>query len=289
MDVTPERSWFGTARMDGDAAGHFSIGFARFPGSSSASWSTMTPLNGRDRGSGIYVPGFVPHGPRDTEVHIVSVSPGFFETLGIPVLGGRSIGSRDDAAAARIAVLNRTAARFYFGDTDPLGKRIAFERKNPVQYEIVGVVNDVKHESVRAGMARFVYLADPADHRSDQPAHALRARIVSSRFAGEPGAAGDSRIRSVAADRQCADHGSPDRGDAAQGAAGDDALGGVRRPGTAARVCRPLRHTGLHRCPPHARAWDSDGAWRDAQRDGLAGAARRTRRWRGSASPSECR
>ena len=61
------------------------------PGVSGASWSTMTPLNGRDRGSGIYVPGFVPHGPRDTEVHIVSVSPGFFDTLGIPVLTGRAI------------------------------------------------------------------------------------------------------------------------------------------------------------------------------------------------------
>ena len=87
-----------------------------FPGVSGASWSTMTPLNGRDRGSGIYVPGFVPHGPRDTEVHIVSVSPGFFDTLGIPVLA--------DARSRRATIRSREsrgaephAARFYFGDS----------------------------------------------------------------------------------------------------------------------------------------------------------------------------
>ena len=160
MDVTPERSWFG--KPEWTVMQRTILDRVRaIPGVSGASWSTMTPLNGRDRGSGIYVPGFVPHGPRDTEVHIVSVSAGFFGTLGIPVLSGRAITSRDDGGAAKVAVLNRTAARFYFGDTDPIGKRIAFERENPVEYEIVGVVNDVKHESVRAGMAHFVYLPIP--------------------------------------------------------------------------------------------------------------------------------
>jgi predicted permease len=175
MDVTPERSSFG--KPEWTVMQQAILDRVRsIPGVTGASWSTMTPLNGRDRGSGVYVPGFVPHGPRDTEVHIVSVSPGFFETLGIPVLSGRAITSRDDGGAAKVAVLNRTAARFYFGDADPVGKRIAFERKNPVEYEIVGVVNDVKHESVRAGMARFVYLPIPQTiDRVNRLALAVRA------------------------------------------------------------------------------------------------------------------
>jgi putative ABC transport system permease protein len=106
MDVTPERSWFG--RPEWVVTQSTILEHVRsLPGVEAVSWSTMTPLNGRDRGSGIQVPGFVPQGPRDDEVHLVSTSPDYFATFGISVLSGRAFTSRDDAGAAKVAVLNR--------------------------------------------------------------------------------------------------------------------------------------------------------------------------------------
>ena len=60
----------------------------------------------------------------------------------------------------RVAILNETAARFYFGDRNPVGARLDFG-KTPISdgvYEVVGVVKDVKHNSLREITPRFVFL-----------------------------------------------------------------------------------------------------------------------------------
>src|SRR5207244_742354 len=88
------------------------------------------------------------------------VSDGYFETMGIPVLLGRTFTPNDNATAPRVAILNETAARFYFGDRNPVGARLDFG-KTPISdgvYEVVGVVKDVKHNSLREITPRFVFL-----------------------------------------------------------------------------------------------------------------------------------
>ena len=47
------------------------------------------------------------------------VGPGFFETIGLPIVAGRGLGVQDHAAAPRVAVVNETAARAFFGDSEP--------------------------------------------------------------------------------------------------------------------------------------------------------------------------
>ena len=144
------------------------------PSVRSASWSTMSPLSGRDRGEILDVPKFTPRTETDRQVHLVSVSPQYFATFGLPLLRGRAFTPREDNVVPNVVILNETAARFYFGDANPIGEKVKFphpgrpgdpaneiSRPGDRAYEIVGVVKDAKHESVRAQAGRFVYLPIP--------------------------------------------------------------------------------------------------------------------------------
>src|SRR5579872_2596235 len=158
MEVAPERTlsgnpvWMGLQSEIADRVG-------RMPGVRSVAWSTMTPLSGRDRGVGIDIPGFAPHAETDKHIHLVSVSPEYFATLGTPMVLGRAFTARDSGTAPSVAIINEAAARFYFGGANPIGRKMKF-MKRPVDlvYEIVGVVKDVKHVNLRAQPWRFVYI-----------------------------------------------------------------------------------------------------------------------------------
>jgi hypothetical protein len=132
------------------------------PGVQSAGWSTITPLNGRDRGEVLDIPGFSPRTETDRDVHLVSASPEYFATLSMPLLLGRTFTARDGAGAPKVAIVNETAARFYFGSADPIGRKVVFATiKGAPVYEIAGVVRDAKHESLRGQPWRFLYIPIP--------------------------------------------------------------------------------------------------------------------------------
>jgi len=81
----------------------------------------------------------------------------------VPLLLGRVFTSRDDATASKVAILNETAARFYFGNTNPIGKNVRFANYpgHDLVYEIIGVVKDAKHDSLREQPSRFIYIPIP--------------------------------------------------------------------------------------------------------------------------------
>lgn len=70
--------------------------------------------------------------------------PGYFETMGIPLLVGRSIAETDDANAPRVMVVNEALGRRLFPDGSPLGRLVAADLggDEPVPFEVVGVVAD---------------------------------------------------------------------------------------------------------------------------------------------------
>ena len=81
-------------------------------------------------------------------------------------------------------MLNRTAARFYFGDTDPIGKRIAFERRTGRGPRSSASQRREARER-RAGMARFVYLPIPQTiDRINRLTLAVRASAAAGSLAG---------------------------------------------------------------------------------------------------------
>jgi predicted permease len=86
------------------------------------------------------------------------VGPGYVETMGLALVGGRGIGVHDGAAGARVVVINEAAARKLFGGGSPLGRQLAFASRPAESIEIVGVVGDSKYDSLKASAAPVVLL-----------------------------------------------------------------------------------------------------------------------------------
>jgi predicted permease len=135
-------------------------------------------------------------------IHLNHVSAHYFTTMGMDLRRGRPFDDRDRDGAPRVAILNETAARGYFGDADPLGRRITFPGQViQDEYEIVGVVRDVRYDNLRTADERmaFVPIAQSIDRisrvqlavRSAMPvrglADALRQAVQTTVSGGFPG------------------------------------------------------------------------------------------------------
>lgn len=90
-----------------------------------------------------------------------SVSHSFFATLHIPLLAGRTFAETDDAKAPGVIVLSQSAAKKFFPNEDPLGKRLVLppsaRQPNPLPLEVIGVVGDVPRNGLDATTPYQVY------------------------------------------------------------------------------------------------------------------------------------
>ena len=128
-------------------------------GVKSAAASMMIPLNGDMHMTGDFM--IEGQKPVPGQVHPISdfrvVSEGYFETLHIPVLQGRGFTRADRPGAPSVAIVNRAAARHYWGGQDPLGKRFSADAgKSWVQ--IAGVVGDVKQYGLDKDAVDEIYV-----------------------------------------------------------------------------------------------------------------------------------
>src|SRR3712207_3983972 len=92
------------------------------PGVRSASYSQIGLFSGSDITTTLQVPGFVAQAEGDTAASLDLVGPGYFRAVGARMLRGRDLEPSDRAGAPRVAVVNETMARFYFGAEDPIGR-----------------------------------------------------------------------------------------------------------------------------------------------------------------------
>jgi predicted permease len=95
------------------------------------------------------------------------VSPGYFETIGQRRLAGRDFTDRDRRGAPRVAIINHSMARYFFGDESPIGRLIApwDGNTNPPDCEIIGVVEDAVHFDLKEPPKRVLYV--PYDQGPD--------------------------------------------------------------------------------------------------------------------------
>ena len=86
------------------------------------------------------------------------ITPGYLETMAISLKLGRNFSDADHESAPLVALVNETLARRCFGTQNPIGQRLVFGKAEPVIFEIVGVVGDVKHNSLNAPVRPEIYI-----------------------------------------------------------------------------------------------------------------------------------
>jgi predicted permease len=144
-------------------------------GVSGASLSGIRLLEGNNWTSSVTIEGYHAGVEEDMGQHCNTIGPGYFRAMGIPVLKGREFDARDvtriptgrrpEETTFAAVVVNERFARKYFGDEDPVGRRIGFgdDPNTPTPMQIVGVVANAKYSEVRDDPPQqlyFPYLAD---------------------------------------------------------------------------------------------------------------------------------
>jgi predicted permease len=152
------------------------------PGVQAASFASDSPLSGGWDSNSVRVEGYQPRPDEELSVNNSVISTNYFTSLGIPVIAGRDFSDQDDAAHPLVAIINETMARYFFGATNPIGKKMATsdDPKTPLNIEIVGLVKDAKYVNLKEGPRWHFYTA-----MAQQPR--LFDMTLHARTAGDPG------------------------------------------------------------------------------------------------------
>jgi predicted permease len=123
---------------------------AALPGVRAVGATNDADLRGDDRNGDVIVTGYTPRPDEDFNVEVPWVSNTYLQTLGVPLVMGRYFNAADTATSQKVAIVNESFARHFFGnDAAALGHHVSRPHRPATDAVIVGVVKDVKHTTVR--------------------------------------------------------------------------------------------------------------------------------------------
>jgi putative ABC transport system permease protein len=132
---------------------------AALPGVLSLSSAQEPLISDSDRGSNVTVEGEPPALAGSRHVMRNAIGPGHFSNLGIPLLKGREFSRADGTDSPKVAIVNEAFAKTFFPGTDPLGRHMKFGAgTTPLNMEIVAVVKNSHHSTVKEEIQPFVYI-----------------------------------------------------------------------------------------------------------------------------------
>ncbi|HEV8146983.1 MAG TPA: FtsX-like permease family protein, partial [Bryobacteraceae bacterium] len=134
------------------------------PGVIAVGATDVIPLSGSSSGNRVWMDGSTPD--KGTGMLRMRVGPDYFKTLRTPLLAGREFNAHDNAAGARVAIVNQSFARTLTNAENPVGRRFWVEAtpSSPqTAYEIVGMVRDSKYQTLREDDQPIMYLCLPQE------------------------------------------------------------------------------------------------------------------------------
>lgn len=162
------------------------------PGVESAALASYLPIKNRGNNVGVWATSTPPANASEVNLaYIRIVKPGYFETLGIPILRGRDVRATDTENAAPVIIIDSTMAAALFPNQNPIGRQVVVDAGEPRPvHEVVGVVGNVHPSSLAGGPEWTMYF--PYGQGAE---HTMRLAV---RTAGPPTALVPSLRRALA-------------------------------------------------------------------------------------------
>ncbi len=119
---------------------------AVLPGVQSVALASALPLSAMNVRSEFYISGRTPASPVDVPAAQNRwISPGYFRSMGIPIMEGREFSEHDTETSAGVAVVDQTLVKKYWPNRSPLGQHFQLQGRD---FEVVGVAGNVKHDTL---------------------------------------------------------------------------------------------------------------------------------------------
>jgi predicted permease len=132
---------------------------AGMPGVESAAMGQFSPLSHSEAATNVTVEGFSPREEQDSDSDTNAIGPGFFQTVGTPLLAGREFTAADREGAAKVVIVNQTFAKHFLRSRSAVGKRMKVGGgSDPLDLEIIGVVKDANNLNLRETVKPMYYL-----------------------------------------------------------------------------------------------------------------------------------
>ena len=144
------------------------------PGVRAVAVSSVPLLANNVSSTSIFVQGRTYAARQQDSINILAISPDYFRTMEMPLVAGRGFTDRDNQTAPRVVVINETAARTYFPDENPIGRRFGSSPEQSGQLEIVGVLRDAKYDRVRDAVPPTMYVP----HLQGRPSTVFHVRTA---------------------------------------------------------------------------------------------------------------
>ncbi|HEV7377152.1 MAG TPA: ABC transporter permease [Pyrinomonadaceae bacterium] len=153
-------------REDGQKIAFFRQAVERLealPGVRSVGTVSALPIAALGAATSFTIEGHPPPAPGDKlATDVRAIDENYFNTMGIPLVNGRTFNKQEAIEDRKVAVVNETMARKYFPGEDPIGKRLLVNMKaTPELTEIIGVVGDAKYDKLEGEPRAMVYWTHP--------------------------------------------------------------------------------------------------------------------------------
>lgn len=126
------------------------------PGVAATGLASVTSLSGGMIGGAVYVPDAPPPAGRPRNNNVNFVTAGYFESVGLPIVAGRTFSEHDASNTTRVAIVNEAFAHYYWPGQAAVGRHFAlFNRQQTI--EVVGVVRTAKYMEVREEPQLIIY------------------------------------------------------------------------------------------------------------------------------------
>jgi putative ABC transport system permease protein len=131
------------------------------PGVQSVAAVTVLPMStiGSDFYRPYWLEGARPAGNVLPQANVRMATPGYFNTLGLPLVAGREFAAQDRIDAPRVIIVNESLARLAWPDQDPIGRSLILDYQGgATAREVVGVVRDARYDGPRSNPSPEIFI-----------------------------------------------------------------------------------------------------------------------------------